>query len=101
MIEAGIAAAGDRLEAGTEAERLVAAIFTAMARQQWRPIATAPVNGTDILLGAVAGEEFLRGIGRWVPPEDDVGGSWSIETWWRRAPTHWQPLPPAPADWTA
>jgi hypothetical protein len=66
----------------------------------WRPIETAPKDGTKVLL-------------RFEPPFNDqledgiVTGTCTGDRWWlssiwasttaHKTPTHWQPLPPAPA----
>lgn len=61
---------------------------------EWRPIETAPKDGTAILVWRAhePGRELRRmGIDMW------VGGCW----WNSRRdmqPTHWQPLPAPPKD---
>lgn len=75
--------------------------------QRWRDIATAPKDGTSVLLGASG----LVEVGYWqdfheaetecgVPVECDVDEGWygSLDIWPSgKQPTHWQPLPPPPA----
>ncbi len=72
------------------------------AERQWRPIETAPKDGTEILLfGAcsINGQRYARGahVG-WRGPDDSC--------WDTRDPeaecdaTHWQPLPEPPAALT-
>jgi hypothetical protein len=69
----------------------------------WRPIETAPKDGTDVLLfeaGFVPGQyvtnwrKFTDGFGDqyegWASPDSGELGPC------RMAPTHWMPLPPAP-----
>ena len=83
-----------------EAERQLAALRT-QAPDSWRPIETAPKDGTRVLLSGMP-----------YGPKVDVG-AWGITTYNRSAkaynrgwttfpgnetnPTHWMPLPAAPA----
>jgi hypothetical protein len=72
------------------------------AAREWRPIATAPRDGTDIL----AIENFCReGHGGKTYPKEALVVKWSeLNQGWvcfgvivsSFEPTHWQPLPPAP-----
>jgi hypothetical protein len=64
-----------------------------MSENDWRPIGTAPADGTNVL------------VGKWVICEGEPlfyqGVSWYSETWkWGGNeppnPTHWQPLPAPP-----
>lgn len=60
-------------------------------RADWRPIETAPKDGTDILIWSRAGREigkYLAGREAWLGHGDN-GSGW-------RTPTHWQPLPEPP-----
>ena len=86
----------------------------------WRPIETAPKDGTDILLWSSVGVRGDGGatIGRWTSEEEcrrqigDCGGecrcpeyeyddpswiSWDGGFTLEHPPTHWRPLPPPPA----
>lgn len=71
-------------------------------QSEWQPIETAPKDGTAILLACATWAHTVH-LGRPVPIK--VGG-WNAEAggWqifgasWR--PTHWQPLPPPPAQET-
>ena len=68
----------------------------------WRPIETAPMDGTEILLAV--GQRAIE-IGHWIPgiPSEwdrrimrwNLGreGHWST---WNGEPTHWMPLPVSP-----
>ena len=69
---------------------------------KWQPIATAPKDGTRLLLfGRYAysrpGDELFHYVGYW-GTWDNAGGS--FETWISAgplfAPTHWMPLPDPP-----
>lgn len=72
----------------------------------WRPISTAPVDGTgvilfDPLLGIVGGA-FLAAM---TEDGDDVEAGWEVsdfvggELRYDADPTHWMPLPEAPPPW--
>ena len=60
---------------------------------EWQPIETAPMDGTRVLVFRMCWQEsaavcwFNRDTDEWIP----VGGVMFCE------PTHWMPLPPAPA----
>lgn len=77
----------------------------APAERGWRPIATAPKDGTDILLwekwGDVPFVGFWHAEGRWSYRSDHlyVNGDASLDPNWNDL-THWQPLPapPVPAE---
>lgn len=58
---------------------------------EWQPIATAPRDGTSVLI-AVDG---LVHLGRWFG-----GAKWQIadRAFDARSPTHWLPLPAPPAS---
>jgi hypothetical protein len=65
-------------------------------RCQWRPIKTAPRDGTRVIVSCHAGSAgYLDGIGRW-------GVAGPTERWICLGkvsftdPTHWMPLPPPP-----
>ena len=62
---------------------------------EWKPIETAPKDGTKVLLWADGQVE----IGDWLPDAHP----WNDTSWWieggqitARNPTHWMPLPEAP-----
>jgi len=103
MIAAGVDAAVEQLspeifsERGLDPAAFVQAIYAAMIAQQWRPIAAAPRDGTDLLLAVHQPSGFVSGIGRWMSGEDEMNtGSWSTEGWWGRPPTHWMHMPTPP-----
>lgn len=56
---------------------------------QWRPIETAPRDGTLVMVGAPdCGVSLVRWmLDTWIDEQGFTQGSW---------PTHWQPLPAAP-----
>lgn len=72
------------------------------AADDWRPIETAPRDGTDILVSR--------------RDDDDDGGEFAVAQWWVRSwafmsgrpgdmpallgfiPTHWRPLPSPPKE---
>lgn len=70
----------------------------------WRPIETAPKDGTKVLLGRFTGrkkadQEGFCAVDRWHRREDGAGftgfGKFNPTYW---PPTHWMPLPPAPSS---
>lgn len=66
----------------------------------WRDIASAPKDGTDILLAAVIGGVWRQKVGWW----EAMDNAWvtaimgSGRKAWLQNPTHWQPLPPSPSS---
>lgn len=62
---------------------------------EWKPIETAPKDGTEVLLwGALKeGMHPWKYIGSWFPSRD--GGFWVAHAL-RIHPTNWAPLPPPP-----
>lgn len=60
----------------------------------WRPIETAPRDGTKVLVVyPVHGEEQMLLIAH----QDELG--WDTGYWrFHNAPTHWQPLPAPPEE---
>lgn len=58
----------------------------------WRPIETAPRDGTEIILCNISGS---LGIGSYMPKQD----SWEItdDVWWDKC-SHWMPLPKPPEE---
>lgn len=64
-----------------------------LAKFEWRPIETAPKDGTKLLLwagNAVVGQWYAKVVGT---PVWSV--SWNGDEF---EPTHWMPLPEPPAD---
>lgn len=63
----------------------------------WRPIESAPEDGTAVLLGWSDGTPDPIGVGRW---HDAELGEWISDeaSSFTSQPTHWQPLPPPPAS---
>jgi hypothetical protein len=66
--------------------------------RHWRPISTAPRDGTSLLLfepGRTPGDNVLE-TGRWKAAAE----RWVINnnTFWVVEPTHWQPLPKPPTE---
>lgn len=57
----------------------------------WQPIATAPKDGTRLILGALTGGEMLVSSGYWA---NYNGGGWF--SLMARQPTHWMHLPGVP-----
>ena len=66
---------------------------------EWRPIATAPRDGTRLLLywfGSCGADEIQ--VGRWENPGiGDYPGYWVDGYGGSCEPTHWRPLPPRPS----
>ena len=65
--------------------------------QGWRDIATAPRDGTDILVCCGPDDDPMFGVASW--QDDDNGGAWQM--WWSGLEKHtwpefWMPLPPVP-----
>ena len=60
----------------------------------WQPIATAPKDGTEVLLiSAFQHAHSIYLVSSW---ED---GAWCMpDHLWRMQPTHWMPLPSPPED---
>jgi hypothetical protein len=93
-------------DAGELAERvecLVAELSAAMGGrgdEGWRPIETAPKDGTKVILLCVSKSMSFGGThaiqGYW-------GGNTGFENWitlssYKLRPTHWMPLPAAPGE---
>lgn len=81
-------------------------------RAQWLPIATAPRDGSEVLVGVsiatvwiVRNASFVR-ADEWSPSEPgDSDGWWSYKSSVSQemlegiyAPTHWMPMPDPPVD---
>lgn len=63
---------------------------------EWKPIETAPKDGSAIILCQLPHDWV--GIGKWVT---DDGPEWLLESGFRVWATHWLPipsLPPSPAE---
>lgn len=73
-----------------EAQALREQIATLKQERMWRPIETAPRDGTEILCWCPGiGERVLCfDAGCWVLAGGDYANDYE--------PTHWMPLPPAP-----
>ena len=74
-----------------------AEIAALRAAREWRPIESAPRDGTRVLLWIA-----VSGTAPWAETAEFDG-----DEWWRNdgdeicgenSPTHWQPVPPAPKD---
>lgn len=65
----------------------------AREREEWRPIDTAPRDGTQVLLTGVGLDRWIS-TGRWVNGHwyDDDGPGWLANV------THWMPLPAPPRE---
>lgn len=62
---------------------------------EWRPIETAPKDGTELIASRFWGDGSVVAIMHWLPLDGD--GFWDSDGWdadWE--PTHWIPLPPPP-----
>lgn len=68
-------------------------------KSAWRPIETAPRDGTFVLLYAPTRPyDGPQQVGCFLPPveEGDQGCWWLADGRYQDRPTHWQPLPPPP-----
>ena len=70
-----------------------AELAQAAQAEGWRPIETAPRDGTEVLANT-------SGLGRVVVYWDDEESQWGTGLGYldRGAPTHWMPLPPPPTS---
>jgi hypothetical protein len=68
--------------------------LAALEGEKWQPIETAPKDGTKLLLVCADGWYF---VGQW---SDRANGhmNWNDGEYTFGNLTHWQPLPPPPAD---
>jgi hypothetical protein len=72
-----------------------------MGETRWRPIATAPKDGTKVDLWSEVEDRITDAKwhrGAWCTSESHVGGyvwSWDALSYQGRI-THWMPLPPPP-----
>jgi hypothetical protein len=64
------------------------------AKERWLPIATAPKDGTRVLLFN-PDEPPYQCVGCWL--NNTTGGGW-VSSEWDVEPSHWQPLPPPPEE---
>lgn len=78
-----------------DGSRLRAENAALRAEREWRPIETAPKDGTEILL---AFDEPLVGMNRGRVAQASLTkmGDWSVPYFRRDPPTHWMPLPAPP-----
>lgn len=66
----------------------------ALRAYQWRPIETAPTDGTLVLLHNALGNTHAARYGGCHLGDDVIG--WTAEGKWVAKPTHWMPLPQSP-----
>lgn len=74
----------------------------------WKPIATAPKDGTEVLIYEQRGDQHIRQVAKYVESFKMKDGVWQPAEWnWTEAhgegyaiyePTHWAPLPEPPAS---
>lgn len=67
------------------------------AKMEWRPIKSAPLDGSPVLLFIPDEKNALRRmvVGAW----DKSNNRWTaVAAVYRLAPTRWLPLPPPPGD---
>jgi hypothetical protein len=71
----------------------------------WRPIETAPKDGTAVLLGGCSPGPAIRigwwGNGRYLSRTRGWERDWTTGADYGFAPTHWMPLPDPPAEGNA
>jgi hypothetical protein len=79
-----------------EVERLTARLAEATT---WRPIETAPKDGTVFWASMKVGPHLkpYQDTCEWFASERHEGGGWWVSHAMPCYPTHWLPLPPAPA----
>lgn len=80
-------------EAARKIESLEAELAAMRQRVEWRPIETAPKDGTRLILATISDGDVDSSSGYWT---DHNGGGWVRFMPWQ--PTHWLPLPPIPTD---
>ena len=84
-------------------ERMIAVAPTPpVSEDRWLPIETAPKDGTRLLLAKIGRDESECGVGVWWACTGNWSDQWKnwndgIEPCGLSAPTHWMPLPKAPA----
>jgi hypothetical protein len=89
----------------SQRDALAAQVSAVRAEREWRPIATCP-EAEDVLLFSRDAAEWARVmIGHRVTDDDEVGARWFYSqdvdadgSPWDVDPTHWMPLPLAPAS---
>lgn len=71
-------------------------------RMEWRPIETAPGDGTEILVTGINWNDPSRGRHTVTAKYNRCVGGWQASTDWDNSTleylTHWMPLPPIPTD---
>jgi hypothetical protein len=78
-----------------QAKDYEAELVALRARSEWRPIETAPKDGTDVLVYCGPDDDPMWGIASW---DEDAG--WVM--WWDTGmkghtwPSYWIPLPASP-----
>jgi hypothetical protein len=83
---------------GTLVDAILAALPELAGGSEWRPIETAPKDGSDVLLYCRCQHD-----GRAYAPDRNVGWWEPAAGWWHARdgliePTHWMPLPAPPAS---
>jgi hypothetical protein len=64
---------------------------------EWRPIETAPRDGTEVLLYTTAfNGEWIVVQGAYFSSPKQIDDGWETAFGFHGEPTHWQPLPPPP-----
>ena len=75
-------------------EAMLAAPTPPVSEDRWQPIETAPKDGSDVLLAGKRREDIASGY--WLQSAYAGNGAW-IWPFVHKDPTHWMPLPKAPA----
>lgn len=87
-----------RIQRRDELRSILRRHFAGLEAEQWRPIETAPKDGTPILLWNPTWYQDKGGmcVGLWstVSP----AGWYAVEHAMHIDPTHWRPLPPPPKE---
>lgn len=81
-------------------EQLPAMLAEKFPQAPWRPISTAPKDGTEILACAHDhGERWFRAVAQWAEADPDFPGTVAGWFWpFAARPTHWMPPPPPPPE---
>jgi hypothetical protein len=111
MIEAGgrwgNAACGgdlspDEITAGCYRAMLSAALSSAPVSVGWQDIASAPKDGTAVLVWSNGDPSIASFDGQWTALVDGIAVTETTPNtglrWWTVYPTHWTALPPPPAN---